>query len=343
MQESSADRRRTRRRIAARPAARALRGACGAAAVLAAAAGLAALAPGASSWSPVRTARAASPALNVVTTTEGLAALARAVGGTRVAVSPLSRGYSDPHFVDAKPTLALLLARANLLVHVGLELESGWLPPLMLASRNASISVGATGNLEAASLVAVGDIPTLPAAELRKMGDLHPRGNPHFLSSPVEARKVVQGIAARLGVLDPAGAATYNANLAAFLGVLDAKEKTWRAALAAVAGRTVVAYHQSWNYFVRWAGLSLVGYIEPRPGIPPSPSHLAALVAAMKTAGTHAIVMENWYPTKVPEVVAARSGAKLLVLPGDVGGEPPLADYPAFIDRLVSAIVGALR
>jgi len=286
---------------------------------------------------------AAGETIRVVTTTEGLASIARVVGGTRVTVSPLSRGYSDAHFVDAKPTLALLLGKASLLVSVGLDLESGWLPPLLLAARNPNIARGATGSLEASSVVAVSDIPTLPPAELRKMGDLHPLGNPHFLSSPVEARKVALAIATRLSVLDPAGATTYDANAKAFVALLDAKEKTWRAALAGVAGKTVVTFHQSWNYFVRWAGLTLVGYIEPRPGIPPSGAHLAALVSAMTAKSTHAVLMENFYPTKVAEVVAAKSGAKLLVLPGDVGGEPAVTDYPAYIDRLVSAVVAALR
>jgi zinc/manganese transport system substrate-binding protein len=308
-----------------------------AALALAAAAGLVAAVGGAP-----HPAAAADP-IRIVTTTEGLASIARVVAGARATVSPLSRGYTDAHFVDAKPTLALLLGKATLLVSIGLDLESGWLPPLLLAARNPNIARGATGSLEASSVVAVSDIPTLPPAELRKMGDLHPLGNPHFLNSPVEARKVALAIAARLSVLDPAGATTYDANAKAFAALLDAKEKTWRAALATVAGKTIVTFHQSWNYFVRWAGLTLVGYIEPRPGIPPSGAHLAALVSAMTAKGTHAIIMENFYPTKVAEVVAAKSGAKLLVLPGDVGGEPAVTDYPALIDRLVTAVVTALR
>ncbi|HEY6106883.1 MAG TPA: metal ABC transporter substrate-binding protein, partial [Anaeromyxobacteraceae bacterium] len=283
----------------------------------------------------------ARAALNVVTTTEGLASLAREVGGDRVSVESLSRGIQDPHFVDANPTLAVKLRRADLLVDVGLDLEVGWLPPLVNQSRNAGIQPGGPRRLTAASAVSVLETPTGPVD--RSQGDLHPAGNPHFLTDPRRALKVAEAVAARLGQLDPAGAASYQASLAAFSKRVAEAQARWAAELAPVKGRPIVTRHRTLTYFLDWSGLTLAGVLEPKPGVPPPPSHLADLVGVVKREGVKAVVVENYYDPKSGELVARLGGAKLVIVPGDVGGLPEAKGYLEYLDALVRLVSQALR
>jgi zinc/manganese transport system substrate-binding protein len=283
----------------------------------------------------------ARAALNVVTTTEGLASLAREVGGDRVSVESLSGGIQDPHFVDANPTLALKLRRADLLVDVGLDLEVGWLPPLVNQSRNAEIQPNGRRRLTAASAVGVLEIPTGPVD--RSQGDLHPAGNPHFLSDPRRALKVAEAIAGRLAQLDPTGAATYQASLAAFSKRLAEAEARWDAELAPVKGRKLMTHHRTMTYFLDWSGVGLAGVLEPKPGVPPPPSHLADMVGVARREGVKAMVVENYYDPKSDELVSRLSGAKLVVIPGDVGGAPEAKDYLHYVGDLVRLVSQALR
>ncbi len=280
-------------------------------------------------------------ALNVVTTTEGLASLTREVGGDRVQVESLSRGIQDPHFVDPNPTLAVKLRRADLLVDVGLDLEIGWLPPLVNQSRNAEIQPNGRRRLTAASAVQVLEIPTGPVD--RSLGDLHPAGNPHFLSDPRRALQVAKAIAARLGELDPAGAAGYQANLEAFSKRLAQAEARWDAELAPFKGRPVVSRHRTLTYFLDWAGFKLAEVLEPKPGIPPTPSHLADVVGVVKRDGVKAILVENYYDPKSGELVARLAGARLVLIPGDVGGDQQAATYIRYMDELVRLVTQALK
>jgi zinc/manganese transport system substrate-binding protein len=286
-------------------------------------------------------------ALQVVTTVEGLASLARDLGGDRVEVSSLSRGIQDPHFVDANPTLAVKLRGADLLVDVGLDLEIGWLPPLVNQSRNADIQPTGRRRFTAAQVVAVMDVPNGPVD--RSVGDLHPAGNPHFMSDPRRVIRVAEALSQRLAQLDPAGAAAYRKRLADFRGRLEAAEARWRAALEPVKGKRVVTQHSSLTYFVDWAGLSTAGYLEPKPGTAPPPSHLAELVGVVKAQDVRAILVEAYYDLRSAEVVARRTQAKVLAIPGDVGGfkdergvQDP-KDWFAYMDALVGLVTGALR
>ncbi len=283
----------------------------------------------------------ARAALNVVTTTDGLASLAREVGGDRVSVESLSRGIQDPHFVDPNPTLAVKLRRADLFLDVGLDLEIGWLPPLVNQSRNAGIQPGGSRRLTAASAVEVMETPTGPVD--RSQGDLHPAGNPHFLTDPRRALKVAEAIAARLGELDPAGAAAYQANVAAFAKRLAAAEARWAAELAPLKGRKIVSRHRTLTYFLDWSGLALAGVLEPKPGVPPPPSHLADLVGVVKREGVKAVVVENYYDPKSGELVARLGGARLVIVPGDVGGVPEAKGYLEYVDALVRLVSQAVR
>jgi zinc/manganese transport system substrate-binding protein len=289
----------------------------------------------------------ASAALKVVATVEGLASLAREVGGDRVEVASLSRGIQDPHFVDANPTLAVKLRQADLLVDVGLDLEIGWLPPLVNQSRNPAIQPNGPRRFTAASAVRVLEVPQGPVD--RSMGDLHPAGNPHFLSDPRRVDAVAAALAAKLSQLDTAGAATYQARLADFRRRAAQADARWQAELAPVKGRHVIPHHNSLTYFLDWAGLRAAGYLEPKPGIPPPPSHLADLVGVVKAEQVKAIFVERYYDVRSADVVAKYSGAKVVQIPGDVGGiqdqggllDPK--DWFAYMDMLVKLFAGALR
>ncbi len=283
----------------------------------------------------------ASAALRVVTTTEGLAALAREAGGDRVDVQSLSRGIQDPHFVDANPTLAVKLRQADLLIDVGLDLEIGWLPPLVNQSRNADIQPNGPRRLTAARFVHVLDVPTGPVD--RSLGDLHPAGNPHFIDDPRAALAVEQGIARKLAELDPAGAATYERRSAAFTQRIDADLARWKAVLAPLKGKPIVAQHQTMSYFLDWTGLRVAAYLEPKPGVPPPPSHLADVVRTVRTDGVKAILVENYYDTRSADVVARHTGARVVLIPGDVGGTKEADTYEHYIDQLVKLVADAVR
>jgi zinc/manganese transport system substrate-binding protein len=282
---------------------------------------------------------AAAP--RVVTTTEGLAALAREVGGDRVQVESLSRGVQDPHFVDANPMLAVKLRNADLLVDVGLDLELAWLPPLVTQSRNGEIQPGRRRRLTAASAVQVLDVPTGPVS--RAQGDLHPGGNPHFLADPRRAGRVAAAIADKLVELDGRNAGYYRERNEALQGRLAAGEARWQAELAPLKGRKLFTRHRTLTYFLDWSGLVSAGELEPRPGVPPPPSHLAALVEVAKGEGVKAISVENYYDTKSAEVVSRHSGAKVVQIPGDVGGEPGVDTYEEYVDLLVKRLAAAVR
>ncbi len=283
----------------------------------------------------------AAAALRVVTTTEGLSALVKEVGGERVDAQGLSRGIQDPHFVDANPTLAVKLRQADLLVDVGLDLEIGWLPPLVNQSRNPEIQPGAQRRLTAASYIHVLDIPTGPVD--RSLGDLHPAGNPHFMDDPRAAVAVVKGIAKKLSQLDPASAAIYAQRSADFERRIDADLVRWKGAFAPLRGRPIVAQHQTMSYFLDWTGLRAVAYLEPKPGVPPPPSHLADVVQLVKAQGVKAILVENYYDTRSAEVVARHTGARVVLIPGDVNGMPGTSTYESYIDTLVRLVAGAVR
>jgi zinc/manganese transport system substrate-binding protein len=283
----------------------------------------------------------ARAALDVVTTTEGLASLVREIGGDRVAVTSLSRGTQDPHYVDASPAVAVKIRRSKLLVDVGLDLEAGWLPGLVNVSRNSDAQPGGKARLTAATAVHVLESPT--GTVDRSQGDIHPGGNPHFLTDPRRAQRVAEAIAARLKQLDPAGAAQYQAQLAAFEKRLAEARGRWEEQLAPLRGKAVITHHRTLSYFVDWSGLTVAGYLEPKPGTPPPPSHIAQLVGVARDRDVKVILVENYYDQRPAEVLAKHSGARVLSIPGDVGGAPQAKDWFSWIDLLVTRVVEAYR
>jgi len=283
----------------------------------------------------------AGAALNVVATTEDLADLARQVGGDRVKVEAIARGYQDPHFVEAKPSFILKLAKADLLVAVGRELEVGWLPPLVQQSRNAKVQPGADGYLDASLTVRILEIP---AGQItRAMGDVHPLGNPHYWLDPGNGRHIAKAIADKLARMAPADAAYFGSRYADFDRRLAEAEKRWDALMAPYKGLKVVTYHRSWPNFVGRFGLDVIGYVEPRPGIPPSPRHTLDLIAEMKRQAVKILIVEPYFDLKTPNSIARETGARVLVLPPSVGGEKDITDFIALFDHDVALLVRTIR
>ena len=284
---------------------------------------------------------AASPArLQIVTSLQDFAAIAAHVGGDRVETFPLAKGYQDPHFVDAKPSFVLKLSRADLLIVTGLDMEIGYLPPLLDQSRNPRIRPGAPGYLDASIGCEVLGRPT--QAVTRAMGDVHPFGNPHYWTDPENGRTIARAIAARLTQLDRDGAEAYVANLRAFETRLDGKLGEWLAKMRPYAGLKVVTFHDSWPNFARRFGLVVAGYVEPKPGIPPTPAHILETINLIRAEEIPLILVEPYFDTKTPKYVAQRSGATMLVLYPSVGGRPEIADYFALFDVNLEALVGAI-
>ena len=278
--------------------------------------------------------------LRVVTSTTDLWDIARQVGGQRVVAKHISEGYQDPHFVEAKPSFVLDLRKADVWAYVGLDLEIGWMQTLLDGARNRKIAPGAPGHVDVSTAMPVIDVPRGNVD--RSQGDVHPRGNPHYWLDPSNAKRIAELFKDRFTQLDPDGASVYAANAAAFAAKLAAAEREWAPLLARIRGKAVVGWHTSWRYFAQYTGLQLVGFMEPKPGVPPSPSHLAGLILTMKRTGAKLIIMEPFYDRKMADFVAAKAGAKVLVVPPSVGGTRGVNDYVALMRHDIEAVAQAL-
>jgi zinc/manganese transport system substrate-binding protein len=282
----------------------------------------------------------AHAALKVVATTPEYAAVAAAVGGDHVTVSTLAKPTEDPHFVDAKPSHVVTLNRADVLIEGGADLEAGWLPPLMEGARNPKIASGAPGHIRASEGITLLDVP---AGLDRSQGDVHAAGNPHFMMDPMNVRVVAAHVAKTLCGLDAASCNDYKARLETFLAGLDAKMAEWQGALAPYKGTPIVTYHPTWRYFAARFGLVSDVYLEPKPGIPPSPPHLADVMKTMGERKIRVILVEPFQSRKTAEAVASRTGARVVDVcqfPGGLAGTAN--DYAALIDADVKAIVAGL-
>ncbi len=280
-------------------------------------------------------------AVKVVTTTEDLASLAREVGGDKVQVDALAKGYQDPHFVDPKPSFILQVSRADLLIAVGRELEIGWLPPLISSGRNAKIQPGAAGYLDASQNVKILEIPT--GQITRAMGDVHPSGNPHYWLDPDNGRKIAQSIRDKLSELSPNDKAYFAQRYADFDKRLAEAQKKWDATMAPYKGTKLVTYHRSWPNFMERFGLNVIGYVEPKPGIPPSPSHTLDLIGEMKNQDVKLIVVEPYFDLKTPQAIANQVGGKVLILAPSVGGTKEASDYIQLFEYDVNLLASTLK
>src|SRR6185295_13042 len=267
--------------------------------------------------------------LKIVATTAEYGSIASEIGGNRVSVTTIAKPTEDPHFVDARPSQIVALNRADALIEGGAELEVGWLPPLLEGARNGKILAGAPGRVVASEGIQLVDIPS--AAD-RSQGDTHLAGNPHFMLDPLNAKVVAEHIARVFSALDPAGAPTFKSNLAQFETQLAAKMAEWTAALKPFAGRPIVTYHPTWRYFGRRFGLVADTYLEPKPGIPPSPPHLAQVMQKMQAQNIRVLLVEPYQPRKTAEGVAARTNAVVVDVCQFPGGLPGTDTYVSLID-----------
>lgn len=273
---------------------------------------------------------AADGKLYIMTATTDLAALAQEVGGDRVEVESIARGYQDPHYVEAKPSFLLKLRHADLLIVVGLELEIGWLPPLISQSTNPKIQVGAPGYFDASRFARILEIPT--GVVTRAEGDVHPQGNPHYWLDPDNGLRIAKAIQNKLSEMRPNEATYFAQRYDSFEQRLKQAEEKWISEMKPYAGRKIVTYHRSWPNFSDHFGLDVVGYVEPRPGIPPSPQHTVELIGMMKRDGVKLIVVEPYFDLKTPNAIARDTGAQVVVLLPSVGGEKEITDYFKLFD-----------
>jgi zinc/manganese transport system substrate-binding protein len=282
----------------------------------------------------------AHAAIKVIATTQDLESLAREVGGDKIEVEALARGYQDPHHVEPKPSFIFKLNKTELLIVVGRELELGWLPALINQARNPRIQPGADRYLDASLSAHILEIPT--GQITRAMGDVHPQGNPHYWLSPENGRRIAKAIQQKLSAISPADAAYFAQRYADFDRRLAEGEKRWSAALGPYKGTRVVTYHRSWPNFVEAFGLNVVGYVEPKPGIPPSPSHVFELTQAMKKDGIKIIIIEPYFDSKTPNAIGRDASAQVVTLAPSVGAAN-VKDYLGLFDYNVNTLVAALK
>src|SRR6478752_3750109 len=278
--------------------------------------------------------------IKVVATLPDLGALAREIGGDKVEVGVLAKPTEDSHFVDARPSFVVQLRDADVLIDGGAELEIGWLPPLLQNARNPKIDVGKPGRVEASQGIRLMNVPT---SATRAAGDVHALGNPHFVVDPIIAKTVAQHIAQAFSAIDAPNAAFYDANYKKFEATINAKLQEWGAAMLPFKGQNVVAYHDSWPYFAHRLGLNIDTFLEPKPGIPPSPSHLAEVIDKMKAQKTKAIIIEPFHDRKIAEKVAGATGAKVVEFAEYPGGLPGTDTYVKLMDALVARLSAALK
>ena len=279
--------------------------------------------------------------LNVIATTEDLASIAAEVGGDHITVESIAKGYQDPHFVEAKPSFILKLQKADILILVGRELEIGWLPVLINQSRNAKIQPGAPGYLDASLQARILDVPS--GQVTRAEGDVHPLGNPHYWMDPENGKIIAKEIFDTLVKMRPNERSYYEPRLNDFVSKVSTAEKRWLDMMAPHKGTKVVTYHRSFSNFADRFGLNVVGYVEPKPGIPPTPQHNLDLINQMKKDNVKIVLVEPYFDVKTPNAIGRDTGAEVLIMPPSVGGTKDVADYIKLFDSNINMLVTAIK
>jgi zinc/manganese transport system substrate-binding protein len=279
--------------------------------------------------------------INVIAATQDLASLAAEVGGDRITVEAIAKGYQDPHFVEPKPSFLLKLQKADLLLTVGLQLEIGWLPPLVTQSGNSKIQVGNPGYLDLSQFCQVLEVPTTQVT--RAMGDVHPLGNPHYWLDPGNGGRIAKALQNKFSEMRPSDAAYFAQRYADFDKRLTDAQKRWDAAMAPYKGRKVVTYHRSWPNFCERFGLVVVDYVEPKPGIPPTPAHTLAVINTMKRENIKLILVEPYFDLRTPNSIAQATGGQVIVLLPSVGGVKEVNDYFQLFDYDIKLLTSALE
>ncbi|HSV98274.1 MAG TPA: zinc ABC transporter substrate-binding protein [Spirochaetota bacterium] len=273
--------------------------------------------------------------LNVVCSYPWITDLTAKVGGERVKALSLSQGNWNPHLVVPRPSLIGKARDADLLIMNGAQLEIGWLPPIVRESRNPRIQQGLNGLLDISSSVTLIEVPI---AVSRAGGDVHPDGNPHYALDPHNIAPIAAAIASRLALLDPEGAAVYEAKLLAFRTDWNKRLAGLDTRFAALRGVKVVSYHTLFNYLARRYGMILVGTIEPFPGIPPTSRHIESLIGRSRAEGLELVLQDVYNPSKPARMLAEKTGARLVVLPHDIGAVPEAKDLYALFETIAGRL-----
>jgi zinc/manganese transport system substrate-binding protein len=275
--------------------------------------------------------------LNVVTTTPDLAVVISEVGGDHVSVQSLSKGTQDPHFLEAKPSFMVKVNRADLMVSTGLELEIGWLPPIIQGARNPNVMPGSEGYLEVGQFITPIELPSTKVT--RAEGDVHPFGNPHFMLDPIRAGQVAVGIAGHLAEMDPDHAAIYKENASKLKTRLEEKTKAWQKRIAKSGVTEVVTYHKTLNYFLDRFGIGNPINLEPKPGIPPTAQHIMEVIRVVKEKNIKLVMIENFYDKSFADkIVSEVPKIKVDTIPVEVGGDPSIKTLDDLYEHLVSVI-----
>jgi zinc/manganese transport system substrate-binding protein len=289
---------------------------------------------------PRETARTPVAPISVVATTPDLASIAREIGGNAVDVKALAKPTEDAHFVDAKPSHIVTLNRASVLIEGGAELELGWLPPLLESARNSKIASGAPGRIVASQGIKMLEIP---ATFDRSKGDVHALGNPHYLIDPLNAKIVAANITQHLALVAPASAETFREHLRTFEATVDSRLAEWTRQLAPFKGAKIVTYHKDFVYLADRFGLEVIGTLEPKPGIAPSPAHLATVISTMRSQNAKVILVQPYQNRKTAETVARQTGAIVLDMPQQPGAAKDTGTYFTMMDHLVHTLVNGLQ
>ncbi|WP_158638343.1 metal ABC transporter substrate-binding protein [Panacibacter ginsenosidivorans] len=278
--------------------------------------------------------------VKVVTTTTDMQSIAQLIGGDKVSVSSIATGYQNPHFVDPKPSYIISLTHADLFVTVGLDLETGWSPQLLSSSRNTKIQKGSAGYVDASEGVSLVQVPT---SANRGEGDIHIFGNPHYWLDPLNGKIIARNIANGLERVDPSNKATYENNLQAFNNNIDAKMKDWQAKMAPFKGSKIIAYHNEWVYFETRFGLKIVDFMEPKPGIPPTPSQLVKVINEVKANNIKVIISSPYFTTSSSDVVSKQTGVKELTIATSTGAFPAIKSYFDLFDYDINQLIAVLK
>jgi len=279
--------------------------------------------------------------LRVVATTNDLKWAVEQIGGKNVEVVALMHPLQNPHTVQPRPSFIVQLNRADLLVRIGLDYEETWLPPLVEESRNPKIRRGGVGDVDASIGIPLLEIPQ--GRVTREQGEVHIFGNPHYWLDPENMKIIARNIANGLRRIDPANADEYERNLKRLERLMDdLLDETLKLA-APLRGEKFVAYHTTWSYLANRYGFRIIGYLEPKPGIPPSASHLADLIVRMRQEKVKVILKEPFYENRIPNMVAQRTGAKVVEICPTVGGEPDTETYPKLLRHILTKLVNAVQ
>jgi zinc/manganese transport system substrate-binding protein len=283
---------------------------------------------------------ASAGAIKVVTTITDLKSITELIGGNKVTVTSIATGYQNPHFVDPKPSYIINLSNADMFVTVGLDLETGWSPQLLSSSRNNKIQKGSPGYVDASTGVTLYQVPS---SLNRGEGDIHIYGNPHYWLDPMNGKVIARNIADGLERVDPANKAFYETNLQAFNSRIDAKMKEWFTKMAPFKGAKIIAYHNEWVYFETRFGLQIVDFMEPKPGIPPSPSQLVKVIKEIKANNIKVIISSPYFTTSSSDVVSKQTGAKELTLATSTGAFDAVKNYFDLFDYDINQLIAALK